>query len=229
MKTFLIVLVVLVGAIVVGYYAMPDAPFQVAEPDVDVMEVIEEESVPLNDGTYILVPEESTMQWRGSRPLIAGYFDNGLVSIASGSAVVASGSLVRGSVVIDMTSIAAESTGSGQGASMLTRHLKSDDWFGVEQYPEAEFVLVSYEEQSDAPWLVSGKLTMKDITASVSFPATVVAHEGGLTIRAIDIELDRTVWDVRFQSGSFFGNLGEKLVDDNFTLTFTAAFRDAVR
>lgn len=232
MKTFLIVLLVLIGAIIVGYYAMPDAEFSVEEPSMDKRtesaDTMEMEPVPLKEGSYVLVPEESVMRWQGSRPLIEGYFDHGVISMADGNAVVASGSVTRAEVTVDMISVAAEATGRGSGESMLTNHLKSSDWFDAETYPESHFVITSYEGGEDGMVTVTGDLTIKDITDSLTFPAFITMHDGNLVVEATDIEVDRTVWDLRYQSGSFFGDLGDKLIDDIFTLTFAAVFEPVV-
>lgn len=224
MKTFLVVLLVLIGAIVAGFHAMPKPEFTVEtriEPDAE--EIIEESRL-LENGTYTLVGEGSSMRWKGSRPLIKGYFDNGVITISDGRATIASGSLTKGEIIIDMTSIRAESTGRERGQSLLTRDLKSDNWFNVEQYPESLFVFTSYEENVDGTITITGELTIKDTTDTLSFPARIVMREGRLILEATDIEVDRTVWDIRYQSGSFFSDLGEKLIDDIFTLTFTAVF-----
>lgn len=226
MKTFVVVLVVLIGAIIAGWYAMPEAEFSVAEIEVKKSDEQIELAEP-QDGTYELVPIESTMHWQGSRPLIKGYFDNGVISISKGSAIVSSGSVTESEIIIDMMSIRAESTGRGRGESLLTRDLKSDNWFDVEKYPESLFVFTSYEEQEDGSLIMTGELTMRDTTDTIRFPATVTAYEGRMIVEATDIEVDRTVWDIRYQSGSFFGDLGEKLIDDIFTLTFTAVFEVA--
>lgn len=223
MKTFLIVLIVLVAVIIVGWLVTRPS-------DVVVEEVMEEEAeamtsvAPLPNGRYALVASESSMAWQGKRPLLEGYFDNGTVGFASGSAVVASGSLSEGSIIIDLTSIAVESTGRGDGQTKLTTDLQSEGWFNVEVYPESRFVFLSYEQNDDGTTTVTGELTIKDITNELSFPAVVRMAEGRLIMQASEILVDRTKWGLTFQSGSFFDDLGEKLIDDNFELTFTAQF-----
>lgn len=226
MKTFFVVLIVLIGAIVAGWYAMPDAEFSVAEIEVKVREE-QVEVEELQDGEYVLVPIESSMQWQGNRPLIKGYLDNGVISISKGSATVSSGSVTESEIVINMMSIRAESTSRGRGESLLTRDLKSDNWFDVENYPESLFVLTSYEENEDGTIIMTGELTMKETTDTIRFPARITAYEDRMVVEATDVEVDRTIWDITYQSGSFFTNLGEKLIDDIFTLTFTAVFEVA--
>jgi polyisoprenoid-binding protein YceI len=176
------------------------------------------------DGTYRLVPGASQMRWQGRRPLIQGYFDNGTIAIASGQAVVADDALLSGSVVVDMTTINASTTGRGDGEDRLTQHLKSADWFDVEQYPESRFVINEAPIQDDGTVLLIGMLTIQDRTHPLRFPVTVAQQADTLVIVATDIPIDRTQWDIRYGSGSFFDNLGEQLIDDIFTLSFTAVF-----
>ena len=232
MKTFLIILVVLVGAVAVGWYVMPDAPIAVESDDTrsdatdsGSMDSEAMESTPVQDGTYVLVAEESSMTWQGSRPLIPGYMDSGTIDIIAGSATVVSSSLQEGAITVDATSISATETGRGDGETMLTRHLKSADWFDAETFGTIEFVLTGTETAEDGSVTVSGDLTIKDTTELVSFPAVVRQDGDVITVIATDVELDRTKWGVNYQSGSFFSDLGEKLIDDMFHVSFTAVFR----
>ena len=99
----------------------------------------------------------------------------------------------------------------------LVGHLKSDDFFGVETHPTATFVLKSAEKKSGNEYTVKGDLTIKGITKSIEFPATVKVSGNTLEASA-EVVIDRSKFDVKYGSGSFFDGLGDKMIYDDFTL-----------
>ena len=64
-----------------------------------------------------------------------------------------------------------------------------------------------------------GDLTIKGIKEVVVFPATVAVNSDG-TVSALagKIMVDRTKYDVRYGSKSFFGSIGDKAIDDLFEI-----------
>lgn len=228
MKLFLVVVMVLIGAVAVGWYVTPKPSFIIeestSEPEISTEPV--EISTPLENGVYLLVAEDSRMTWRGRRPLIEGYMDNGTIELSAGEVVVSSGSLSSGSITADVTTITAESTGRDQGETLLSRHLKSADWFDAETYPTIVFEMIAVNVVGDDVIELSGELTIKDISHPVTFPVILQQNEDTIIITASEIELDRTKWGVNYQSGSFFGDLGEELIDDIFLVSFTASFTE---
>ncbi|MDD3693836.1 MAG: YceI family protein [Candidatus Pacebacteria bacterium] len=162
------------------------------------------------NGTYAL-KEPTTLSWEGRRPLIEGYLDSGVLNITKGSLKVADNQITSGSFTFDMKSIHVGSTGMGRGNDMLANHLKSDDFFSVEKYPEAYFTVTEVING-----ILIGDLTIKGITQPVQFPVTL-SGENELHIIATT-QLDRTLWDVKFGSGKFFDNLANQMIDDNFTV-----------
>ena len=97
---------------------------------------------------------------------------------------------------------------------MRDTHLKSDDFFGVATYPTAELVLTKVEGTN-----FSGNLTIKGITNPVSFTATS-SKDGKSTVYKGTLTIDRSKYNVKYGSKSFFDNLGDKVINDEFTLDF---------
>jgi len=207
MKIFITILIlVLIG--LGAWFFLGDTPAPEA-----VVPTGEEVTI-ANDGSYEISTASSTMSWRGSRPLIPGYFDNGEISIQSGTLMVEDGMIVSGNFVVDMTSIQALSTGRGEGEDRLSTHLKSADFFDAANFPTATFVITSTTPTGE----ITGNLTIKGITEPVTLQANI--SESGDTLRAeATVELDRTIWNVRYGSGSFFDDFGDNVIDDNFTVT----------
>jgi polyisoprenoid-binding protein YceI len=175
------------------------------------------------DGVYALVTASSSMTWQGSKPLLNGYFDTGTIALKDGATTVRDGVVASGSVVVDMTSISTLSTGRGSGNETQANHLKSADFFDASKYPTSTFVLTGLTPHAGDLFSVDGTLTMHGFTQPVAFSATVVQKGDTLVMTAKDVVLDRTLWEVRYGSGKFFKELvGEKLIGDTFTLSFTA-------
>jgi polyisoprenoid-binding protein YceI len=104
----------------------------------------------------------------------------------------------------------------------LTGHLKSDDFFGVDKHPTATFKIVeatpiATQTPGGPTHTVKGDLTIKGQTQSVSFPATItVAGDKGEANATVMV--DRTLYGIRYGSGKFFQNLGDKMISDEFEL-----------
>lgn len=222
--TKLILVLIVVGVVVGGYlYSSREERAEIGDPVLSVSpEPTASASEGFSDGTYLLASASSAMQWEGRKTLIVNYVDRGTVSLKGGAAVVLDGAVASGSVVIDMTTIKTASTGKGSGSDLQERHIKSADFFDVEKYPTATFTFSSIVPASAAEqYTVSGTLTIKDVSKPVSFPATLTAAGDTLTMRAT-ATLDRTLWGIKYASGKFFKELGDKVIDDMFTVSFTA-------
>ncbi|MBI4119941.1 MAG: YceI family protein [Parcubacteria group bacterium] len=187
--------------------------------------VPEEALAVLPDGGYVLDPARGELKWEAKKKLIVGYTDRGVISLAEGSFEVADSVIVSGNAAIDMNSIAVASTGRGKDESRLARHLKSPDFFDASAYPTARIVLTKSEKLTgDATgnnFSMSADLTIKGITNPIKFPAKVYQSGEDLVVEAT-IVLDRSKWDVRYGSETFFDNLGNDIIENNFTIYLKA-------
>jgi polyisoprenoid-binding protein YceI len=96
-------------------------------------------------------------------------------------------------------------------------HLKNEDFFNVAKFPKSTFEVISVTPKAGDEYLVKGKLTIKGITNDVEFPATIKNDGKKLTATA-KIIVDRTKYDIRYGSSSFFDNLGNKAISNEFEL-----------
>jgi len=173
----------------------------------------------IEDGSYSVVLAESSVNWEGRRPLIPNYRDIGTIAIESGSFVVSDGKVSQGNLVFDMNSITVISTGVGAGQSTLQNHLKSDDFFSVATFPKSELEIVEVSGNADG-YVVRANLTMKGETNEITFPVFVSEENSQLKISGT-VEVDRTIWGVRYGSGKFFTDMADKVIDDFFTVSFS--------
>lgn len=160
--------------------------------------------------------EESTISWVGKK--VTGQH-NGTIGIKSGELVMDGEKLKGGSFVIDMTTIAVTDLKAGQGKEKLEGHLNSDDFFGVKTYPEAMIKISKVMGLGKGQYKVLADITIKGKTQEISFDAMV--NEGRATA---EITIDRSKFDVKYGSGSFFDNLGDNLIYDDFMLTVNLAY-----
>jgi len=160
----------------------------------------------------------SKINWEGKKTLIKEWIDTGSISIKSGGITIIDDKITEGHIIIDMNSITAQKTGAGQGESNLSKHLKSADFFDVEIFPTSKFVLTSIiSSENENEYIVKGDITIKNITKNIEFPMTINMTNGSISMNA-EIILDRTQFDVRFGSTNFFKDIGDKAIDNNFTL-----------
>jgi polyisoprenoid-binding protein YceI len=141
----------------------------------------------------------------------------GTVKIKNGSLQMDNGVLTGGSFEIDMNTITCTDL-EGEWAGKLVGHLKSEDFFGVASHPTAKLVITrAIPQDSKGNYKVSANLTIKETTKEVKFFANV-AENGGTVNATGKITVDRSDYNVRYGSGSFFDGLGDKTIYDEFDL-----------
>ena len=170
--------------------------------------------------TYKVNADKSSIEWNGYK--VTGEHE-GTIALSSGTIEMDNGKLVGGQFTIDMTTlVVTDLTGDVKGK--LEGHLKSDDFFGVANYPEAKLNITKVKEKSDG-YHITGDLTIKENTHPVEFVA-VVSEDGEQKIARTRITVDRSKYDVRYGSNSFFDNLGDKAIYDNFDLSVEIVFSE---
>ena len=160
---------------------------------------------------------ESKVTWLGKK--VTGEH-TGTIKIASGGLQFNEDKLVGGSFEIDMKSIENADVENQEYNQKLVGHLKSDDFFGVEKYPRAILVVTDVNQKSASKYHVKGDITIKGITKSIEFPVEVSLMESK-AVASASLTIDRSEFDVRYGSGSFFDGLGDKMIYDDFRLDVT--------
>lgn len=170
---------------------------------------------PTNDTKKVVIDtEKSTIRWDGYK--VTGKH-HGQIKIHSGELLFRGEQLTGGHFVIDMHSIEVQDL-QGDSRTRLENHLKSDDFFGVETYPQAtlEIIKATSSNQQGA-FEIEARLTVKEKTHPILFDATINSA-GEMTIAEAKMKVDRSLYDVRYGSGSFFDNLGDKTIYNEFDI-----------
>jgi polyisoprenoid-binding protein YceI len=161
--------------------------------------------------------DSSTIYWKGFKPTGE---HNGTIAIEQGNFTVANGEITGGEFIIDMNSIVnLDLEAGGTYNTKLVNHLKSDDFFDTAVYPTAVFKITGTEKKGNQT-LIKGDLTLKDKTNPVSFLADVNLNGNNLNVKSETFKVDRSKWNVRYGSKSFFDDLADKFIEDMMEISF---------
>jgi len=174
---------------------------------------------PPHSDKFTISTTESKVEWFAEK--VTGKH-NGVVAIKSGAINNDHGALT-GTITIDMQSIAVSDL-EGKYKAKLEKHLKSDDFFSVEKHNDAVFKITSITPIKGAAkdannFTINGKLTIKGITNDISFPAMINFEGTGMTAKG-EMVVDRSKYNVRYGSPSFFDDIGDNAIYDEFKLNF---------
>jgi len=167
-------------------------------------------------GDYVVDVTASNITWKGFKPTGT---HNGDLKIKSGSFSFANGAVASGEFLLDMTSIVVlDIPADDKYNAKLTKHLKADDFFGVESNPTASFKITNVEGNT-----VSGDLTIKGKTKNVSFTTSSSETDGVMSFKSESFKIDRTDFDIKYKSKKFFDNLKDKFINDEFEISITVS------
>jgi len=159
--------------------------------------------------------DKSEVVWKGYK--VTGSHE-GTIAIQSGSLTFEDEKLTGGEMVINMTTINTTDL-EGEYKGKLDGHLKSDDFFGVANYPTATLVFKDVTASGKNAYAVSGELTIKGKTNPVTFTISIYGSKATASLK-----VDRTEYDVRYGSASFFDGLKDKAIYDEFDLVADLEF-----
>lgn len=160
----------------------------------------------------------SSVEWVGKK--VTGQH-NGNISIKEGMLHLHDGHLSGGKVTIDMSTITCADL-EGEWSQKLVGHLNSKDFFDVENHKTSTLEIKSVKAIEGNKHMILGDLTIKGISKPIKFPVTIEMKDGKLAAYA-EVEVDRTLYDIKYGSGKFFDDLGDKMIDDNFIIKFKIA------
>jgi len=180
-----------------------------------------------NGPAFSLSSESSTVNWKGMKP---GGEHYGIIEVVNGAIETDGSTVTGGSFTIDMNSIICEDLSNETYNQKLVGHLKSADFFHTEEYPEAYFTITKVQKQMSAKdgfsanHLVTGDLTIRGNKKEISFPANIKMDENMVYAKTGEIVLDRTEWDVNYQSKKIFANLKDSYINDEMIVSLDLSF-----
>ncbi len=162
-------------------------------------------------------PLKSTFTWTGKK--VTGEH-TGNIQLKSGTIQFDGKQLKGGNFIMDMTTLTCADLKDKGTNTSLVNHLKSDDFFSVEKFKESNFTITNVEALAKNQFKVTGNLVVKGSSHPNSFTVTVEEKGNQKTFKGTMV-VDRTLYDVRYGSGKFFDNLGDKVIYDNFDIAFS--------
>ena len=160
---------------------------------------------------------KSTVKWVGKK--VTGSHE-GNISIKEGHIHFDDNAFTGGNIVIDMSTIECTDL-DGDSKQNIENHLSSDDFFGVKKYPTANLEVINAEKikYSKNKYRVKGILEIKNIKNDVEFEVVI-----DNSLAKVELVIDRTKYDIKYGSGSFFDNLGDKMIYDDFNLSVSLTY-----
>ena len=159
--------------------------------------------------------EVSEVVWKGYK--VTGSHE-GTIALKSGSLTFNEDKLVGGEFVVDMTTLVSTDL-EGEYKGKLEGHLKSDDFFGVKNHPTASLFFKEVKAIGKNAYKVTGDLTIKEKTNPITFDISVYGSKATASLK-----IDRTKYDIRYGSASFFDGLKDKAIYDEFDLVVDLEF-----
>lgn len=161
------------------------------------------------ESSFKIDTKASTIVWHAKK-VVGGH--TGTVAIKDGSIKTENNKIIGGEFSIDMYSIACTD------APKVTNDLRGENFFNVSKHPTAKFVITNVDNSTSTP-IISGNLTVRGKTKNISFPAKVTSiSDKGVSAEARDVKINRLDFDIKYRSATFFGDLGDRAIENEFTL-----------
>ncbi len=174
--------------------------------------------------SYNVDVDASSIAWKGFKPTGS---HSGSIKIKSGSLGANGAAIASGAFVIDMNSITVlDIPAEEEGNAKLSGHLKAEDFFNVAAHPTSNFEITGVTE-AEGKTMLSGNLTLKGTKNNITFPVSVTKNDGTITLTSEAFTIDRSKWNVKYGSKSFFDNLGDKFINDDIELKVTVVAKKA--
>lgn len=163
---------------------------------------------------YTIDTNESVITWEGFMVFSFDKEHKGYLHLSEGDLMIENNKLVGGVAEIDMNSM---EFADKADKNTPIKHLKSADYFDVEKFPTSSFTITKVDSVIRESIKITGNLTIKGVTNSITFPATIQANDTIVKANG-KVVIDRTKWGIRYASGKFYDNLADQAVSDDIEL-----------
>lgn len=194
----------------------------IMEGETDIVEEVEGEAMTdtvLLDGIYLISTKDSNLIWTG-RKKIGGLNHSANVPLNEGQIVIKDGMIEQADITIAVASLSL--VDGDIGGDRFFSHVTSSDFLSIEEFPTANLMIaLDSVSKVNETMVAKGKLTLKGETKEISIPFTTSKDDSGRMVVVGTVDIDRTEWGIRFGSDRFFDNLGDAVIDDIVTVSFT--------
>ncbi len=160
---------------------------------------------------------QSKLNWTGKAAFNA-YSLSGILLPESGSIYIKDNIIQTAILLVDMTSLDTENND-------LKNHLRSKDFFEVKKFTQSNFKLKEpFNIQNHS--VVKGTMKIKEKSVNIELPLIFEKDEQLITIKGTMV-IDRTQFGIKYNSPSFFKQLKDQAIADDFILDFELVFIQA--
>lgn len=156
--------------------------------------------------------KNSTIIWKGFKPTGS---HTGTINLASGSLVLEATKLIGGSFIVDMSTIE-----DSEDNKRLEGHLRSEDFFEIEKYAFSKFEITN-SNTNDGKSFITGNMTIKGVTKEIAFEASIAEDDSTVKLTSETFQINRADFNVKYKSKTFFNNLKEEFIDNEFDMQVT--------
>jgi polyisoprenoid-binding protein YceI len=163
----------------------------------------------------------SRVDWRASHLGGAGK-RFGKISLQSAKVLINNGEMTNATFIMDMATFTVDNFGDDKKSQAeLTGHLQSKDFFEIEKFPTSTFEFASLVAVKGNEYnsLITGNLTIKGETKSISFNANVSISEDMVSIQSEDFAVDRTEWGLLYNVEGSEGVPADYLIANDIGFT----------
>jgi len=160
--------------------------------------------------------DKSNLHWKGFK--VTGSHEGNLRFESGTLTFTEDGKLVDGTFLIDMKSMGCTDL-EGESKEKLDGHLKSKDFFGTNEHPSATLQFKEITVSGKNSYRIKGDLTIKGITNSIEFDFSIYGRKATAVLK-----IDRTKYDIKYGSSSFFDGLKDKAIYDDFDIKVDLEF-----
>ena len=162
--------------------------------------------------------DKSSIKWKGTKS--TGSYHDGLINVKTSKLDFdKNNQLIGGEIIIDMNSITCTDIQNKKSNRSLVKHLKDDDFFGTEIFPISRLVITNVEKMDEQNFKLIADLTIKENTHPIEFIANITYNDN-TGLASGKIEIDRSKYNVKYRSKSWYPDIGDRFINDNFELFF---------
>lgn len=168
--------------------------------------------------TFKANTDNAKINWKGFKPTGEHF---GTINLKNGSFTTNNNQITSGEFTIDMNSIVdLDMDATSEWNTKLVNHLKSEDFFDAKKYPTATFKITGTEKKGDKT-LVKGNLIIKNKSNPIEFLAMIKIENNQLVFDSETFKIDRSKWDIKYKSKSFFNDLADQFIYDDMEISIT--------
>ncbi|MAR58211.1 MAG: hypothetical protein CMP44_04355 [Rickettsiales bacterium] len=173
--------------------------------------LLSQQSLQIND-------EKSSIMWKGTKS--TGAYHDGLINVKSSNLQFdKNNQLIGGEIIIDMNSIICTDIKDKGSNGYLVKHLKNDDFFATDKFPLSHLKILNVTTDDNNNFKIKADLTIKEQTHPIEFTANII-YSNNIGLASGKIEIDRSLYNIKYKSKSWYPDIGDRFINDQFELFF---------